>query len=108
MLNDFAIFDGYSYSLELLKTFKKDDPLGDATSMGRLIMDFVDDHMLNRRKIENAELKDQLIVVSHGKIDHFFAHASCFVRYNYRNMKKRITPQLLLLDCKNSMALIYP
>ncbi len=108
MLEDFAIFDDFAYSLELIKTFKRGDPLGNANSLGRLIMNYVDDQMLNRRKIPDMELKQQLIVVSHGKIDHCFAHASCFVRYDYHNMKKRITPQLLLLDCKNSIPLYYP
>jgi hypothetical protein len=50
MLTDFAIFDGVAFSLELIKTFKKGDPLGGASSLGRLIMNYIDEKMLNRKK----------------------------------------------------------
>jgi hypothetical protein len=34
MFEDFAFYDGYSYSLKHLKTFRKEDPLKPGVSIG--------------------------------------------------------------------------
>ena len=56
MLEDFAIFDGVAYSLELLMSFERDHPLNGASSLGRLIMNEIKKHMMVG-ELPEAELK---------------------------------------------------